>query len=576
MEKKEMLMSTYYRESSFDICRRLGFTLFQTDSDHISINELPDGSWDWSAYDECCESVLAAGMKWLFFPHFAFPPPWYRQNVEFTRMSCLEHGETVEAFSLFEPQALDYLERGYKALAERYGDKISGFYLGVHGDYGECMYPANCRTSSPGQREDWEQRFGNLHNHYGYWCGDKLARENFSQTMLARYGSLDGLNLKWGTDYKNESDISYPLIPPQWDKNDDGSDYKNGLPPYISRIHWLDFTRWYLDIMTDYSREVAQAANRYFPKAVKMFPLGAGDEDARVGQDNSGLVKMAKEEGVSIRSTHGGCYDFPTNASSMLARIATACKHYGVDFLSEPPSGIAPDRLVSRLFETICCGSVGIWDWDSNPVNEENQKIYAEYRDLLVIDKPVVRAALLFPQTYHYLHPEEGFPYFFRDMGIKIRGFAHFDILDERLITDGALENYDYLIHLQGDVFERSAVQEIKKWVRDGGVFCSFIPGDLSYADGGQFDFAFSGHVISNDGTEGAKERFYAMLNDILFDSPVCGKEPLDYIYRTVPGVYGVLLESGSRLLYNSNSESVTVNLPGGSREMQAHSIISV
>ena len=66
------------------------------------------------------------------------------------------------------------------------------------------------------------------------------------------------------------------------------------------------------------------------------------------------------------------------------------------------------------------------------------------------------------------------------------------------------------------------------------------------------------------------------MLKDIFFDTPVCGKKPLDYIYRTVPGVYGVLLESGRRLLYNSNPADTAVDLIGGKYEIPAHSIISV
>ena len=590
-DKKHMLMSTYHRDSSFPICRRLGFTLFQTDSDHISTNELPDGSWDWSDYDRSCGSVLEAGLQWMFFPHFAFPPPWYRESVEFVRMGCLEHGETVEAFSLFEPKALDYLERGYRELAAHYGGKISAFYLGVHGDYGECMFPAACRMGEEGQRRDWEKRFGNLHNHYGYWCGDALARENFKKAMLEKYGGLGELNRQWGTAYTCGCEVAYPPIPPEWEKNADGSEARNGLPPYVSARHWLDFSRWYLGSMVDYSREVARAANRHFPGALKMFPLGCGDEDVRAGQDNSALVKMAKEEGVSIRSTHGGFDDFPGNSSSMLTRIASACKHYGVDFYSEPPSGISPERLVSRIFESICCGSAGYWDWDSNPVRIENQAIYEKYRELFVIDRPVVRAAILFPQTYHYLHPEEGYPRILREMGREIRAFAHFDIIDERLVADGALERYDYLIYLQGDVFERAAAEEIKKWVKGGGVLCCYIPegiSRMSYADGEGFGGGFferirgeSGKIAVNVGAGAlcaarSREVFFHMLGEVFFGSPPCGKAPLDYVYRSAPGVYGVLLESGRRLLYNSNPTETAADLPGGKCEIPAHSIVSV
>ena len=79
MSLKPMIRGTYADEpDNFRRCLELGFTFFQTDSDHLSTNETAPGIWDWAAFDAKLKQVKDAGAHWIFFPHFAFPPPWYR------------------------------------------------------------------------------------------------------------------------------------------------------------------------------------------------------------------------------------------------------------------------------------------------------------------------------------------------------------------------------------------------------------------------------------------------------------------------------------------------------------------
>ena len=469
-----MILATYAGDpANLKACQDLGFTLFQTDSDHLSTNQTGPDAWDWTTYDKERDKVHQAGGRWMFFPHFAYPPPWYRKSVPFTRLRCLEHNQTVEAFSPWDPQAAKFLDEGYRALAAHYGggtENVFAIYLGVHGDYGECMFPAACRMGTPDQKADWQQRFGNLHNHYGYWCGDELARAAFRRAMLAKYGGLQQLNRAWGTAFADAQAVGYPAS--------------------SERRRWqLDFVRWYLDGMRDHARNVATAANRYFPDSIKMFPLGGGDEDPRIGQDNTALVKMAAEEKVQVRSTHGGFRPFAGNASSQLARIATACKFYGVPFWSEPPAAITPQGEVGRIFESICSGASGFWDWHANPVQPDAQTVFRRYRRLMVVDPPVVEVAVLYPQTYHYLHPENGFPRLFLELGQELRDLVHFDIVDENLVADGALARYRYLVHLEGNVFERSTLEKIAAWARGGGVFCGLLPHEIETVEGDRAAF---------------------------------------------------------------------------------------
>lgn len=591
-----MILATYAGDpANMKVCQDLGFTIFQTDSDHLSTNQTGPGAWDWTTYDKELDKVHKAGAKWMFFPHFAYPPPWYRKSVPFTRVRCLEHDKAVEAFSPWDPRAAKFLDEGYRAMAAHYGSSaaasafpaprgaIFALYLGVHGDYGECMFPAACRMSTPDQRADWQQRFGDLHNHYGYWCGDELARADFRRAMLAKYGGLQELNRAWGTAFADAGSVGYPLT--------------------AEKRRWrLDFVRWYLDGMGGYARNVAKAANRHFPDTIKMFPLGGGDEDPRPGQDNTALVKMAAEEKVQVRSTHGGFRPFAGNASSQLARIATACKFYGVPFWSEPPAGITPEGEVGRIFESICSGASGFWDWHANPVQPEAQAVFRRYRRLMIVDPPVVEVAVLYPQTYHYLHPEHGFPPLLLELGQELRDLVHFDILDENLIADGALARYRYLIHLEGDVFERSTLERIGEWVRGGGVFCGLLPHDIETVEGDRMAFAQlpnevgtaldspaprgpaahihpvgAGAVCLLKGGRQDKQEYVRMLRDVLYLHPP-GKDrrPVPSIDTDMDGIYGVVLRSGRSLLYNPSGPSKSKIVHGVRYDLPPASIVEV
>ena len=87
----------------------------------------------------------------------------------------------------------------------------------------------------------WEKRFGNLHNHIGFWCAEPKARADFRKTMLARFGGIAGLNARWGTAWASEDDVGYPATPDR-------------------RRHFLDFAEWYYDGMIRYTREWLRSA----------------------------------------------------------------------------------------------------------------------------------------------------------------------------------------------------------------------------------------------------------------------------------------------------------------------------
>ena len=443
-----------------------GFTLLQTDSDHLSTEETRPNIWDFSQPDAARGLALASAFDWCYFPHFAFPPPWYSQRIQYVRVRCLEHDQAVEAWSPWDPNFGYFISRGYERLARHYGAAPTpAFYLGVHGDYGECGLMIGARTSVPGQKEDWERRFGNLHNHVGWWCADTSAKASFRTAMLSKYGSLASLNAAWRTSFRSEDEIAYP------------SGVSAG-----SRRYWLDWVAWYQQGVSNLTDVVCRVARRSFPEALMMLPCGFGDEDPRTGVDNSMLAKIAARHRVDVRSTHGGFRPFPQNQATMLGRLASACRFYGAPFWTEPPSTISPDAQVGRIFEAITLGARGHFDWASNV--QTGREAYYRYGKHMRISKRVVDVAMFYPTTSHLLRPGQGYPRTFEQGCSAIRDVLDYDIVDERMVLDGALERYRVLVWWEGAVVEASVLAQIRSWIERGGALVIYDCGKIETVEG--------------------------------------------------------------------------------------------
>ncbi|MGC8668251.1 MAG: hypothetical protein ACP5VE_09075 [Chthonomonadales bacterium] len=445
-----------------------GFTLFQTDSDHLSTEQVAPGVWDYHRPDGDLMRVNHLGMDWCYFPHFAFPPKWYRDAVPFTRITCMEHNKPVQAFSPWEPKFATSVSVGYRELAKHYASFKHGpraLYLGVHGDYGECGLLMGARIASPEQRQDWLKRFGDLHDHLGWWCADPLAVAAFRTAMLRKYGDLDVLNAAWHTRFRTPDEITYPAD-----------------PHARSRRAWLDFAHWYLDSVSALTDLVCRVARSRFPNTLLMLPVGFGDENPRGGNDNSMIPKIAARYKVDVRSTHGGFKPFPQNQASMLGRIATACRFYGVPFWTEPPSAITPEGELGRIFEAVSEGSKGFFDWGANVLR--NRDVYYRYGKYLRVEKPIVDVAMFYPTTTHLLQPDIGYPQMLQQGAAALRDVLNFDTVDERLIQDGALDRYRILVLWEGTVVEASTLEKIRDWVTRGGVLVAYDFGKIETVEG--------------------------------------------------------------------------------------------
>src|SRR4051794_6129900 len=214
--------------------------------------EREPGKWDWSQHDETCDLMHQAGLKYVVYDWVHFPPTWLRDDSkQCTLMKCLEHGQTTNYLSIFDPRTIEWYDHFYKALREHFGDKIDNVYACILGPYGEGNYPLLV--------PDWVN-IG--HCHEGYWCADGYAVRAFCAAMEEKYGEVGKLNEAWGTKYAAFADVRPP-------KEVTGSDKYKITPAMFptgkDKRRWLDFITWYHQALIDFAGQSVETLLKYYP-----------------------------------------------------------------------------------------------------------------------------------------------------------------------------------------------------------------------------------------------------------------------------------------------------------------------
>jgi hypothetical protein len=103
----------------------------------------------------------------------------------------------------------------------------------------------------------------------------------------------------------------------------------------------------------------------------------------------------------------------------------------------------------------------------------------AEFRKLWAHGAyPQIDTALFFPTTAHFLDDWDnwrspgfggGFPEGLQAYAEGLRDRIDYDVVDERLVCDGFLKSYRFLIWPTGKTAEAETLQKVKTWVEDGG-----------------------------------------------------------------------------------------------------------
>lgn len=403
-------------------CRRLGADAAEG-MVAWAVTEPQEGVFDFSGYRDIARRLHAEGLGYVAFAWPQYPPRWARGDPSaYERARCREHGEEIDFMSIFSDATVERYDRFLGALAAHMGEDIDELRVGSPYDFGETCYPSGMAA----------QLLPLRHAHGGFWCAEPSA--------LTKWKSDTGLT-------------SFP----------DAS---------ASNLEWFHFVEWYHRSFTDRFAVLLDVARRHFPETPLLVSTGLPNEPVTMGQDLSGIIAMAAGRRVHMRAPTGPAVPFLYSL-----RVAAAGRWYQPPSMgSEPANGsAAPEALALALFKDVAGGCRWHFDYVANI--DRGQDAVASFMALpasLHGRSPDVDAAVFFPSADHRAsRPStqvyKGYPDGLLSFVEGIRALVEVDVVDERLVLDGALARYGFLLWPLGELVTPSAADAISRWVRDGG-----------------------------------------------------------------------------------------------------------
>ena len=418
--------------------------------------------FDWSFYENNCRELAKQGMGYSVYPWLHFPPKWALGSDLWEPLLCNQHGKSTLAPSIWSPQTRRIFERFYRELHRQFGDRIDQVYLGMVADYGEIGYPIGMAS--------WV--VPSAHIHPGFWCADRQARQDFRERMLAQYGTLAALNAAWGTAFATPETIDYP---PGLDAAGPPDEW---LASPRNRRRWLDFAAWYLQSMEQFAEEAVAISRRYFPERPHELKIGFGSEQVCLGSDPTLYVSRSRPGRFTVRSTHGKLSPY------FYRRFSSAAKHYAVPLVTEPPGSVSREEEVERLFKDATSGTTEYFEYAGNLIQASD--LLRRFGPYMEGKHSLTNLAFFVPTADHRLHPRQGNPMPVVRIANACRDAFDWDLVDEQLVRDGALERYGVLFLVAGNVIERDVLDHLAAWVRRGGVLVATDFGAIETVEGDQ------------------------------------------------------------------------------------------
>lgn len=414
-----------------------------------AVVEPTEGNWRWQTYKQNANTIINSRVKYTPYVWMQNLPSWVRYNPNYRHATCVEHGMESEALSIFDPQTTQLFDRFFGEMQQQLGSQISLLRVGSPNDFGEATYPVGNATFA----------FPDKHLHPGFWVDEPEARANFKEAMKSKYNTINDLNSAWGTEFASFELLAYPLNASQ-------------------RRWWLDFVNWYHATHTERLGGLMDVILKHFPTTPINLNFGFPDERIIYGQDLTGLTKVMAAKGLHLRTPTGNSVPF-----FYTKRIATAVNYYKPQgFSSEPIDGDATiNDIASAVFKDLTTGITLHFDYPSNLVR--GKSLIDQERLLWQGKYPEIDSAIFFSTTGHRLDDSQ------RDQGFKgypdnlapfteaLRDIIDYDVVDEQLITDGALANYHAIIWPIALTTEATTLAKLRAWVEAGGVL---IVGDLA------------------------------------------------------------------------------------------------
>lgn len=523
--------------------------------------EYNKGTYDWSYYDGIIEFTAQYGLKWfpLVIGGSAYAlPEWYHDMEGFTGFKCLEHGIANNVPTIFNdhqtPYIIDYLHE----FGRHYNNHpdVFGCRLGPSGNYGESQYPASGNCGYKGQTE---------HMHLGWWAGDKDAASRFRTWLQNKYGLIDALNKAWHEEYG-------------------GFDEIETFHPVTCQVkrRRKDFVDWYMFEMSDWCEKWAVWMREEMPDK-DIYQSSGGWGFGECGTDFTEQTRSMIKVNGGIRATNEDeSYELNFAITRMLS---SAARFYKVPFGSEPAGFSTARGIMARLYNIIINNGQHLFYYRGNlqccDISAERWLKYAPLLEKRA--KPVIDVAVLYPDTLvntddsviRYL---DGSAFF--SQVYSLRRHLDYDFCSERMVLDGALEQFKALVFLSrnhdGDYTEQAVLEKLDTWVRGGGTIIypviksnakagiASVEGDYSIFNKWRAGDTGNGKVIF---INTLREPLDGWIRDLVNElRSLDNLQPMTkkmLCLRYPAGVYASVLENGLTALYNDSDYPAVVAIGG-------------
>jgi len=394
--------------------------------------EPSQGQYDWSQTILDAQTIKAQGLEFIPYGWVQNQPKWVHWangidntngfNPAYTRAMNVDSGLETDSLSIYAPETKAAYDHYYSNLKTNVGAYIDKLRFASPYDYGESAYPNGGADAS----------FPMTNSASAFWVGEAPARAHFRATMQTKYGTLANLNAAWGTAFTDFSTLPYPT--------------DNTL-----RRYWLDFIDWYHTGETTKIGELLDVVRGYFPNTLININIGWPYEKLNLGQDISGLIKMAAQKGISVCVPTGAAVPFLNTK-----RTATAFKFYGGPSLASEVGGGEPLSGIAMTFFKDLSDDVN-WPFTYGANLNLGSASFSQFKQFSSVVSHQVRidTAIFFPTTSHRLDDwnswrqagtSGGYPGNLSSFCDSVRDRCDYGVIDEAMIADGALAGYKILV----------------------------------------------------------------------------------------------------------------------------------
>jgi len=324
-----------------------------------------DNQFDWSYYDTIFQKIENAGLRVVPIMSFhqcggnvgddytAYLPSWVWSKYKGSNFGGLTLSEndlkyvselgnvSNEYMSLWVDELVNNEYTDFmNSFEAQYSSKASLFMeLNVScGPAGELRYPSY-NSHDAGNTYSGYPNKGYLQSY------SDIAKEDFRDSMISKYGSLSGVNQAWGLSMNSISEITPP--------SDGSSFFYDSSKPYLNTQYGRDFIEWYNLELVEHGSRMLTYADNAFDGALNNIPLGIkipgvhwqinNSEYPRTAEINAGLISTDFSSGNSYG--YGKIMDMVSDFSSP-ATLHFTCLEMS-DYNSEATS--KPKTLVGWI-----------------------------------------------------------------------------------------------------------------------------------------------------------------------------------------------------------------------------------